>query len=621
MFFNFSHFFLSFCFFLSLYVVCSNFFCVRDLYYFFSLLFFFFVIVFWFLGVSLLLSDFSIVLSFESSNILQLFVYKLSTIWSNNEGSLFLWCFLTIICGFYFLNLFYCRFRLDFNYLKYFLNGQFLLIISFFFFLLFFFHCIFRLDFLVFEGCELNFLLQDINLVIHPPLLYIGQNFYSVLFLFCFPFVFNQIIINIEKTLIVLYFWKTVNILGFLFLTIGIFLGSRWAYYELGWGGFWYWDSVENLSLVPWLLSLSFLHCLLISVWFRQFFCEVILVGYFLYPICVLSTFLVRSGVVQSVHSFVENEIIIPMFLTVFLLFLLSLFFVSFFVFRKYSLVFTSKFDIMILYCVFFFLLLFGFLILIITFLPIFLFIFFGKEMFFSSYFYNTLLLYFLSCGLVLFYVYMTVHYRLKYYIFIFSVFILGFVNFFSSNVLLFNIFIFLLIFTVSLYNLFYEKLYFRRFKFFFIVHFGFLLSLIGLLLIYSFKKEYIGVFFLNDLIFFDNFCLYFQDINYLINYNYLDNYVSLLIQNIDFGRYLNEQLFSEKRFYFNQNLYNIYSIIYSNLFFDIYVLCGEGSFNEGWYIRLITLPFISWFWLGELLIIGCIGLVVYCFISYTFRK
>nr|UNJ18908.1 cytochrome C-type biogenesis protein CCMF [Cyanidiaceae sp.] len=577
--------------------------------------------IFWFLGVLLLLSDFSTVLSFEFSNVLQLYLYKLSAIWSNNEGSLLLWCFIGIACSFYFFNLFYCWFKLDYNYLKYFFNNQYLLIAFFLFFFLFFSHCIFRLDFLVYEGCELSFLLQDINLVIHPPLLYIGQNFYSVLFLLCIPFVFNRIIMNVEKTLVVLYFWKIVNIIGWIFLTVGIFLGSRWAYYELGWGGFWYWDSVENLSIIPWLFSLSFLHCLLISVWFRQFFCEVILVGCFLYPVCLLSTLLIRSGVVQSVHSFVANEIIIPVFLTIFFLLFFLFFLFCFFVYCKYSLIFFYRFDIVILYCVFLFLLLFGLLIMVLTFFPIFLFMFFGEEIFFGSYFYNIFLLCFLSCELVLFYIYITVYNKLNYYMFVFFVFASSFSVFFFSKVLFFNIVIFFLIFSISLYNLFNEKSYLKKFKLFFIVHFGFFLSLIGLLLIFSFKKEYVGTFFLNDLIFFDNFCLYFQDVNYIVSYNYLDNYISLLIQNTDFKRYLEEQLLSEKRFYFNQNLYNVYSIIHSNLFFDFYILCGEGSFNEGWYIRLIILPFMSWFWFGGLIIISCVGLIIYHFISFVLKK
>lgn len=271
MFTNISHFLIIVCLvvvFLSLFVqniLISSFVLIYRI---FCLQFIFVSLIIWVLGINLLLSDFSLALSFELSHSFQPFLYKLSSFWSNNEGSFFLWSFLLI-----FINYFsgFLRYKIDFNLINKFvvivsIKLQALLTILTMILLLFSSNPFLILRFLAYEGCELNPVLQDFNLVIHPPLVYIGYILFIPVFSGMSSLVFCK---NDHKSHVIseiLNFVKFFNLLGCLFLTVGILLGSRWAYYELGWGGFWYWDAVENISLLPWFLSVSFLHGVLISI-------------------------------------------------------------------------------------------------------------------------------------------------------------------------------------------------------------------------------------------------------------------------------------------------------------------------------------------------------------------
>jgi cytochrome c-type biogenesis protein CcmF len=152
------------------------------------------------------------------------------------------------------------------------------------------------------EGRDLNPLLQDIGLIVHPPMLYMGYVGFSVAFAFAIA---SLIAGRLDST------WarwsRPWTLAAWIFLTIGIVLGSAWAYYELGWGGWWFWDPVENASLMPWLAGTALMHSLSVTEKRGSFKAWTVLLAITAFSLCLLGTFLVRSGVLVSVHSFTSD--------------------------------------------------------------------------------------------------------------------------------------------------------------------------------------------------------------------------------------------------------------------------------------------------------------------------
>ena len=151
------------------------------------------------------------------------------------------------------------------------------------------------------EGIGLNPLLQDIALLIHPPILYIGYVGFSIIFSISIAYCYKPYQLNIGKLL------KPWILLAWSFLTLGIGLGSWWAYRELGWGGFWFWDPVENISLIPWILGTALIHAILLVTKYNILERWVVFLSIVTFIMTIIGTFLVRSGILNSVHSFAEN--------------------------------------------------------------------------------------------------------------------------------------------------------------------------------------------------------------------------------------------------------------------------------------------------------------------------
>ncbi len=168
------------------------------------------------------------------------------------------------------------------------------------------------------DGRDLNPLLQDFGLIIHPPLLYMGYVGFAVPFAFAMSALWGG-----DRDIAFAKWMRPWTLLAFSFLTIGIALGSWWAYYELGWGGWWFWDPVENASFMPWIAGIALIHSLMVSDK-RQIFQEwSLLLAILVFGLSLLGTFLVRSGVLTSVHTF-ANDPQRGIFLLVFLLFVVG---------------------------------------------------------------------------------------------------------------------------------------------------------------------------------------------------------------------------------------------------------------------------------------------------------
>ncbi len=284
------------------------------------------ILSFFVLIISFVYSDFTNETVLNNSHTTKPLFYKISGTWGNHEGSLLLW--LLVLNLFIFVFLLESRNMLK-NYRILTVLFQQIIIIGFFIFLIDSsnpFNYVFPPPD---EGLGLNPILQDPVLAIHPPILYLGYVGSSIILSSALAATTMNYISKVWATHI-----KKWILISWIFLTLGILLGSIWAYYELGWGGFWFWDPVENVSLMPWLALTALLHCVLVLEKRSTLSSWVIILSITTFILSMGGTFLVRSGILNSVHTFAsdpERGVFILSFL--FLLVFISLF--VFFIFHK----------------------------------------------------------------------------------------------------------------------------------------------------------------------------------------------------------------------------------------------------------------------------------------------
>ncbi len=286
---------------------------------------FFTVSSFLILVTGYIFSDFSIINVYENSHTTKPLFYKISGVWGNHEGSLLLWINVLVIFSLLFFIINENKFK-KFKILT--LIFQNFLISIFLIFLLFNSNPFLTVIPIPNEGLGLNPILQDPALAIHPPLLYIGFVGSSIYFSAALSALISKLDGKVlAKTIKP---WISVSLF---FQTVGILVGSIWAYYELGWGGFWFWDPVENSSLIPWFLMTALIHSVLVLERNNGLYSWVIILCIMTFTMSVLGTFLVRSGILNSVHTF-ANDPSRGLFL---LTFLILMVFFSIFIFFKYT--------------------------------------------------------------------------------------------------------------------------------------------------------------------------------------------------------------------------------------------------------------------------------------------
>ena len=251
------------------------------------------------LTVAYVQSDFSVVNVWENSHSLKPMLYKVTGVWGNHEGSMLLW---VLILAFFGALVAWFSANLPATLRANVLSIQGLVGAAFLLFILATSNPFTRLDPVPFEGRDLNPVLQDIGLAIHPPLLYLGYVGFSV----CFSFAVAALIEGrIDAA------WarwvRPWTLAAWVFLTGGIAMGSYWAYYELGWGGWWFWDPVENASFLPWLSGTALLHSAIVMEKRSALKIWTLLLAIVTFSLSLLGTFLVRSGVLTSVHAFATD--------------------------------------------------------------------------------------------------------------------------------------------------------------------------------------------------------------------------------------------------------------------------------------------------------------------------
>ena len=266
------------------------------------------------LTYAFVVSDFSLSLVVTNSHTLKPLLYKVSGVWGNHEGSLLLWVLILSLFG-------ACAVWFGGN-LPPQLKARVLAVqgmvgVAFLLFMLFTSNPFLRLEVPPLDGRDLNPLLQDPGLAFHPPFLYLGYVGLSMSFSFAVAALIEG---RVDAA------WgrwvRPWTLVSWVFLTIGIALGSWWAYYELGWGGFWFWDPVENASFMPWLFAAALLHSAIVVEKRESLKAWTILLAILAFGFSLIGTFIVRSGVITSVHAFAndpERGVFILLILAVFM--------------------------------------------------------------------------------------------------------------------------------------------------------------------------------------------------------------------------------------------------------------------------------------------------------------
>jgi len=274
--------------------------------------FIFIVLAFGCLMYAFIQNDFSVKYVATVSNSMLPIQYRIAAIWGGHEGSLLLWA---LLLGIWTLAVSRFSRNLPIEMVSRVIGVMGLISVGFIMFMLFTSNPFDRLLPAALDGRDLNPLLQDFGLIIHPPMLYTGYVGFSVAFAFAIAALLGG---HMDAT------WarwsRPWTTVAWIFMTFGIALGSWWAYYELGWGGWWFWDPVENASFMPWLVGTALVHSLAATEKRGSFKNWTVLLAIFAFSLSLLGTFLVRSGVLTSVHAFAtdpERGVFILAFLVV----------------------------------------------------------------------------------------------------------------------------------------------------------------------------------------------------------------------------------------------------------------------------------------------------------------
>ena len=563
-----------------------------------------FLVIISFLGLvfSFIYSDFSNETVFNNSHTTKPLFYKISGTWGNHEGSLLLW--LVVLTLFIFLFLIKSKDLLK-KYRILTVLFQQIIIIGFFVFLIKSsnpFNYIFPTPN---EGLGLNPILQDPALAIHPPILYLGYVGSSIIF----SSVLAATTLNyISKT------WaihiKNWILVSWVFLTLGILLGSIWAYYELGWGGFWFWDPVENVSLMPWLALTTLLHCILVLEKRSILKSWAIILSIATFTLSMCGTFLVRSGILNSVHTF-ANDPERGLFILTFLFILIFLSLLIFFIFHKSddqpssSFFFLSKeTSILINNC---FMMYFLSVVLIGTIYPIFLDVISSQKISVGPPFYHKLIIPFL----IPFLIFMAIGSQLKWIkselegklylviFFIISLLISFFIVKNSSNNFLINT-----ILIGSAFYLFFitiRDFFFKKFKNIEqnIAHFGFSLLILSILFNNIFSSELITNLKVGESFKNDRFEIIFNDLKKFKEKNYVSfkGNFSIIENEIE------DKLEPELRVYNQPNIITSEADIKTTFFTDKFITINTVQNEEYFNIRYQVKPFMLWIWISVLLI------------------
>ena len=570
----------------------------------FSFLQLFFVVVsFLTLVISFIISDFSNETVFNNSHTTKPLFYKISGTWGNHEGSLLLW--LLVLTLFIFIFLLRTK-NQPIRYKILTLVFQQVIIIGFFLFLILTSNPFNYLFPVPNEGLGLNPILQDPALAIHPPILYLGYVGSSIIFSSALAATTLKMVstnwaIHIKK-------WVLIS---WIFLTLGILLGSIWAYYELGWGGFWFWDPVENVSLMPWLALTTLLHCILVLERKETLTSWVIILSIATFTLSMCGTFLVRSGILNSVHTF-ANDPERGLFILIFLFTLIFLSLLIFFVFHKpvqnnqANFFWLSKETSILINN--WFMMYFLSVVLIGTVYPIFLDVISSQKISVGPPFYHKLIIPFLIPFLLM----MAIGPKLKWIksdlkdkIYLFSLLVISvlisffIVKNFNANVLVNTILISaaLYLFFITLRD-FFNKKYKNLAQN--IAHFGFSLLILSILFNNLFSSEIITNLKVGETYNSSKTKIVFESINQKKQKNYNSIIANFSITN---SEGINNNLSPELRIYNQPKITTSEADIKTTLMKDKFIVINLVQNQDYFNVRYQVKPFMLWIWLSVMII------------------
>ena len=533
--------------------------------------------------------------------------YKISSIWSAHEGSMFLWIIFLAAWGYLFNT------KVD-N--KEVLKSKSIGIISFILvgFLSFLlltsnpFETI--LPFAPSNGADINPVLQDPALAIHPPTLYLGYVGFVIPFACAIAFLIQG---NSDIK------WEELarkwSVVAWIFLTIGITLGSWWAYYELGWGGYWFWDPVENVALMPWLAATAFLHSLSVSIKSSNLRIWTILLSISVFSLSLFGTFIVRSGIIDSVHSFAndpERGLYLLAFIGTIIIFSMFLFVLRFPIIKSVGNIKSfSKESFISINNIFFGSLVFSVMLGVTypliyeylydqkisvgapfynaIFIPIVviacLFLFFSID----SKWQRTIKLPFLGGATILSSLLATAATFLSTYLIV--------INFVSIIVSLFAGFLLIFRYLIEISISLLKKKYLNPFSA--VAHFSLGLLIISIAFNSILSTERAINIKINESEIYKDLNIYFQDIRVVNNSNHDAIKASFIIEDMNSNSYV---LSPEKRKYFTRGQITTETAIHVTLLRDIYLTIGDQLDDGSWIVNIQINYLIRWIWISAIL-------------------
>ena len=533
--------------------------------------------------------------------------YKISSIWSAHEGSMFLWIFFLALWGFIF-NI----------YIK---NSEILkpktigiislVIVGFLLFLLITSNpFVTILPIAPDNGADINPVLQDPALAIHPPTLYLGYVGFVIPFACSMAFLINNDASVKWETLV-----RKWSVMAWIFLTIGITLGSWWAYYELGWGGYWFWDPVENVALMPWLAATAFLHSLSVSIKSSHLRTWTVLLSITVFSLSLFGAFIVRSGIIDSVHSFANDPqrgLYLLAFISAIILISLSLFVSRFSLIRTPRNIKTlSKESFISINNIFFVTLIFS-IMLGVTY-PLIYEYFYAQKISVGAPFYNAIFIpIVILASMFLFFsidskwsrnIDLKIFSKPKFISLLFSLITtaLIFINFVKiSMFILFSIFTGILIisrYLIEIWISFMHKKYLNPFSA--IAHFALGLLLVSISLNSLLSSERALNIKINDFEEYEDLKIYFTDLNVEKGPNYDAVQANFIVEDKN-GKSFN--LNPEKRRYFTRGQITTETAIYVTPIRDIYLTIGDQLEDGSWIVNVQINFLIRWIWFSAFL-------------------
>ena len=564
------------------------------------------LISFFSLMYSYVVSDFSVMNVFQNSHTTKPLMYKVSAVWGNHEGSMLLWMLVLTIFNYFIFKLYN---QINSTFISKALETQAFIIIGFLLFTLLTSNPFERILPAQPNGLGFNPILQDPALAIHPPLLYIGYVGFSAAFSLSIATLSLR---NNEKIPWYIYM-KPFVIAAWTFLTIGIAFGSVWAYYELGWGGWWFWDPVENASFMPWLLGTALLHSLIIVEKKKSLQSWVLLLSILAFLLSVVGTFLVRSGILTSVHTFAldpSRGIYILAFTALLGGYSLILFGLKSkkYIKNNYFSFFSKEGSIlvnnilMVIVCATVFL---G------TIYPLLIEAFTNNKISVGEPYYNSTIVPIMIPAILIMGIGPMLSWgredKSKIFKKIFpsillTIIITVFIFLFYQSYNLIGIVGIILAFWIISNNfiILFQKIP-NRSSGMIIAHLGIGLLILGITGSSVWQEEKIARMKINSEIKIKKYNIVFKEINEIRGPNYVALKGNFLVY--DEKKTIITKLKPENRFYPITNNFTTEASIHTNLLRDLYIVLGEGNINDGWVVRIYYNPLVIWIWIGALTI------------------